>query len=129
MPPDPLVVAPSVAKSQLMATGFAAGEAVHAFLSQATRAQLSASEHVRLERDVRAWAARAAYAGLALWTIGALAERPRLRDLGEAMAGVGIGLMPGRGLRADNEPSSGNRCRARAVGPGRGGDSPPAGAS
>ena len=96
-----LLPGPSIPASGLLATAMASGEAVHAFLGATTRAHLPAGEHGRIEREIALWAARGAYAGLAVYVVGALVKRDAVRDLGEAIAGVGIGMMkrgatPGR---------------------------------
>jgi hypothetical protein len=88
-----LLPGPVPTASALLATAMASGEAVRSLLSASTAAHLVAADHVRVEREVATWAARAAYAGLALRIVGDLTKREAVRDLGEAIAGVGLGML------------------------------------
>ena len=76
------------------------GEMVGAFLASLAQTTLDPGQHRRLQQDITAVAARAAYGGLALWAVGSVAQDgDGWQRLGEAVAGVSLGLLkqPPRG--------------------------------
>lgn len=89
---DPSCAAPHA--SPTLQRSLEMGEMVGTFLASLTQTTLDTGEHRRLQRDVNAVAARAAYGGLALWAVGSVAlDGDRWRRLGEAVAGVSLGLL------------------------------------
>ncbi len=70
------------------------GEMVASFLASLTQTTLEPGQHRRLQQDITAVAARAAYGGLALWAVGSVARNgDRWQRIGEAVAGVSLGML------------------------------------